>query len=650
MQSSDISCSTNFPSRIPHRISERDKDYAPRFHPATALYHTASVTFARCIKFRAVIQWVVHAHPRQTLPTSCPGKGRASAVQWAVHVHPGLTPCLTVLMCRVHRSQAMQWAYQAHELPQFQGMNQPNLPGFYEQRQYMPPPPQQQQQQQLLQQQLQSAGFLNQWAQIQQMAQPPLQMESGHAAAPASPYAQGHEGMEMGSATPPTGSQVRLQQQQPPPPPPHAPPVAPAPAPLVHELENPDKPPPPTEKGCPMLPSARMYEAAGIEEDLEELMLVGGARFAKKREGVAVRLSAPGNKTFLKTSEVLQSVQAALTRKNVPLTLISEGVSGPMYGPYLLSMAAYAAQPLLEDETLKVFSGRDGVEAVEFEVHLLNTKGSKYKEEGTEAAVASQRAARNVQSAAARESRNARTFRLYLDYPDTHGNMDPEAQRRLEARIVQLATNHLTSHGAVEVGNAHTFDDQDYRLSKETMWVTHPENTSLLEFCRKSLPELKYFDVGEPQMAKAHLTKDTLDATGLKRCCFRPVCVPKEDGGQCGAASRAYSARGGARSGATERAKKLEQREQRSSDRGHERESRSSVIQQRVAAEQEKGQECRAYLKGRCTKQTGCERHTTAANTIMCCSSRKQGDPGFKPRLDKCPFNIASCPFKGHVD
>ena len=86
----------------------------------------------------------------------------------------------------------------------------------------------------------------------------------------------------------------------------------------------------------------------------------------------------------------------------------------------------------------------------------------------------------------------------------------------------------------------------------------------------------------------------------------------------------------------------------RTSDREHERESRGSVVQQRVAAE-EKGQECRAYLKGRCTRQSGCERHTTQSDSIMCCSSRKQGDPGFKPKLDKCRFDLASCPFKGHV-
>ena len=454
----------------------------------------------------------------------------------------------------------------------------------------------------------------------------------------------------MGAATPGTPQPpigMRMQQQPPPPPPPPAAPALP-----VHELENPDMQPPPTEKGRPMLPLARMYEATDLEEDLEEIMLVGGARYAKKREGVAIRLSAPGNTTFLKTSEVLQSVQAALTRKHIPLTLISERVSGPMYGPYLLSMAAYAAQPLLEDEMLKVFSGRDGVDYVEFEVHLLNTKGSKYKEEGTEAAGASQRAARLVQSAAARASRNTRTFRLYLEYPDTHDNLDPEAQRQLEARMVQLATNHLTNHGAVEVGNAHTFDDQDYRLSKETMWVTHPEDISLLEFCRKSLPHLKYFDLGEPQMVKANLTKETLDATGLKRCCFLPECVPKQDGGLCGAASRAYKARGGERSGAAERAKKLEQRVKRSSDREHERESRGSVVQQRIAAE-EKGQECRAYLKGRicrCTRPSGCERHITPSDSIMCCSSRKQGDLGFKPNLDKCRLDLASCPFKGHVD
>ena len=418
----------------------------------------------------------------------------------------------------------------------------------------------------------------------------------------------------------------------------------------MHQLENPDNPPPPTEKGCPMLPHARMYEAEGLEEDLEEVILVGGARFAKKGEGVAIRLSAPGNSTSLKTNEVLQSVQAALTRKHLPLALLSEAVKGSMYGPYLLSMAACAAQRLLEDEVLKVFSGRDGGASVEFEVHLLNTNGSKYKEEGTEAAVASQRGARLAQSEAARASRNSRTFRMYLDYPDTHVNMDPEAQRKLEARVRQHTTSHLESHGAVEVGHAHTFDDQDYRLPKEAMWVTHPEDVSLLEFCRKSLPGLKYFNVGEPQLVKAHLTKDTLEATGLKRCCFLPECVAKSDGGACGAAERAYRARGGERSGAAERTKKLEQREKRSTDRGHERESRCSVVQQRAAAEQEKGQECRSYLKGRCTRMSGCcERHTTPSDSIMCCSSRKQGDPGFKAWMDKCSFDLASCPYKGHV-
>ena len=453
----------------------------------------------------------------------------------------------------------------------------------------------------------------------------------------------------MGAATPGTPQPpigMRMQQQPPPPPPPPAAPALP-----VHELENPDMQPPPTEKGCPMQPRARMFEAEDLEEDLEGVILVGGARYAKRAEGVAVRLSAPGNSTFLKTSEVLQSVQAALTRKHIPLTLLSEEVSGPMHGPYSLSMAAHAAQRLLEDEVLKVFSGRDGGASVEFEVHLLNTTGSKYKEEGTEAAGASQRGARLAQSEAARASRNSRTFRIHIDYPGTHTNLDPEAQRQLEARIVQHATSHLESHGAVEVGHAHTKDDQDYRLSKETMWITHPEDVSLLEFCSTSLPALKYFNVGEPQLAKAHLTKDTLEATGLKRCCFLPECVPKPDGGTCGAAERAYKARGGERSGAAERVKKLEQREKRSTDRGHERESRGSVVQQRVAADQEeKGQECRSYLKGRCTRLSGCERHTTPSDSIMCCSSRKQGDLGFKPNLDKCRLDLASCPFKGHVD
>ena len=100
----------------------------------------------------------------------------------------------------------------------------------------------------------------------------------------------------MGAATPGTPQPpigMRMQQQPLPPPPPPAAPALP-----VHELENPDMQPPPTEKGRPMLPLARMYEATDLEEDLEEIMLVGGARYAKKREGVAIRLSAPGNTTY----------------------------------------------------------------------------------------------------------------------------------------------------------------------------------------------------------------------------------------------------------------------------------------------------------------------------------------------------------------
>ena len=537
----------------------------------------------------------------------------------------------------MHRSQAYPWAYQTSELPQFDPQLQPGyIPfsgqpaaGYYAPQQYM--------------QQYHEQQLFNPWGQQQQhqYQQAAWQPETGHAAPPSSPTRQ-----PTGMSTPPTsGSQMQMQMQMQQPPPPPAAPVLP-----MHGLEDPDKPPPPTEKGCPLQPRARMFEAADLEEDPEGIILVGGARHAKRAEGVAVRLSAPGNSTFLKTSEVLQSVQAALTRKHIPLTLLSEEVKGQMTGPYLLSMAAHAAQRLLEDEVLKVFSGRDGGASVEFEVHLLNTKGSKYKEEGTEAAVASQRGERLAQSEAARASRNGRTFRMYLEYPDTHGNMDLEAQRQLEARVRQHTTSHLESHGAAEVGHAHTFDDQDYRLPKETMWVTHPEDVSLLEFCCKSLPGLKYFDVSEPQLVKANLTKDTLEATGLKRCCFLRECVAKSDGGACGAAERAYKARGGERSGAAERVKKLEQREKRSTDRGHERESRGSVVQQRVAADQEeKGQECRSYLKGRCTRLSGCERHTTPSVNIMCCSSRKQGDLGFKPKLDKCRFDLASCPFKGHV-
>ena len=368
--------------------------------------------------------------------------------------------------------------------------------------------------------------------------------------------------------------------------------------------------------GLPYIEGANMYVSTTLTPGTMFAGEQGSGRWAEKREAVTILLTEKSNRTPYAAEDIRASVASEIERIGGFDDACLDGDLPSMmtsYGPYKVTMAAEAAQSLIESEGVTLFrhDPQQGLcDEKDFNIEILLPSGKQYPLD---------RSARQ-----AREERPRKEFdkthrvRFHLNIPSGLAARKETERTAAMVRLHAHLRRHFKMHGANNIGFHKARNDKTGRFANTlTGFVNHPAEVTRKDFIVKAFYDIKYFNAALGDLAKINLSREDLTAANIQQCCFRTNCT-KQPGMRCNVFMELMR-----------RHDMLPptQTVERVGDKRKMNEPTSEQMAQREAEkkafkEKRREPDCRAHAKGRCINGSECKHpHSADPAGIMCNST-----------------------------
>ena len=397
--------------------------------------------------------------------------------------------------------------------------------------------------------------------------------------------------------------------------------------------------------GLPYIEGAGMFVSTTLTPGTMFTGEQGSGRWAEKREAVTILLTEKSNKTHYADKDIRASVASEIERLggfddacldgDLPSVMTS-------LGPYKVTMAAEAAQCLIESEGVTLFrhDPQHGLcDEKDFNIEILLPSGKQYPLE---------RAARQ-----AREERPRKEFdktcrvRYHLNIPSGLAARNETERAAAMVRLQAHLRRHFKKHGANNIGFHKARNDKTGRFANTlTGFVNHPAEVTRKDFITKAFHGIKYFNAALGELARINLSREDITAANIHQCCFRTDC-PKQPGTRCSVFMELMR-----RHDMLPPVEPVE----RVGDKRKMNEPTSEQMAQREAEkkafkDKRREPDCRAHARGRCTNGSKCKHpHSADPAGIMCNSTIAVGDKAShnNKTYGWCHLNAKGmeCPYK----